>query len=159
MSEKDESSGEWRDRIAAELAELRHRRDEMRAEIANDLDTVGDSGDAADELQRSDAIAAIEDQISELEGRLLSDASPSSSAATLPDGAKVTLRFPGDNVMTMRVISVVEESPVEGEDETLTADSPLGVALAAHRPGDTVTYSTPEGEQQVEYLACSRPSS
>jgi transcription elongation factor GreA len=72
MSEKDESSGEWRDRIAAELAELRHRRDEMRAEIANDLDTVGDSGDAADELQRSDAIAAIEDQISELEGRLLS---------------------------------------------------------------------------------------
>ena len=37
--------------LEAELAELRRRRDQMRAEIQNDAETVGDRGDAADALQ------------------------------------------------------------------------------------------------------------
>jgi transcription elongation GreA/GreB family factor len=61
----------------------------------------------------------------------------------------------------MRVISVVDEIPegpeVGQEDETLTAVSPLGLALAGHQPGDTVTYSTPQGEQHVELLSVNLP--
>jgi len=51
----------------------------------------------------------------------------------------------------------VEETPVGREGETLTARSPLGQALAGRKPGDTVTYSTPQGENQVELLAVKRP--
>ena len=57
----------------------------------------------------------------------------------------------------MQVISIVEETPIGREGETLTARSPLGQALAGRKPGDTVTYSTPQGENQVELLAVKRP--
>jgi len=40
----------------------------------------------------------------------------------------------------------------------LTARSPLGQALAGHKPGDTVTYSTPQGENQVELISVKLPS-
>jgi transcription elongation factor GreA len=56
------------------------------------------------------------------------------------------------------VISIVEETPVGREAETLTARSPLGQALAGHQAGDTVTYSTPQGETQVELIAVKLPS-
>jgi transcription elongation GreA/GreB family factor len=59
----------------------------------------------------------------------------------------------------MRVVAVVEETPSGEEDTTLTADSPLGLALADHKPGDTVTYSTPQGLQQVQLLAMKYPNS
>jgi transcription elongation GreA/GreB family factor len=31
------------------------------------------------------------------------------------------------------------------------------VALAGHKPGDTVTYLTPQGESQVELIAVKLP--
>jgi transcription elongation GreA/GreB family factor len=52
---------------------------------------------------------------------------------------------------------VVEETPSDEEGATLTADSPLGLALAGHRPGDTVTYSTPQGQEQVQLLSAKYP--
>lgn len=55
-----------RDRIEEELAELRSRRDQMRAELQGDADTVGDRGDAADALQRSEDLAGIDEQINRL---------------------------------------------------------------------------------------------
>jgi transcription elongation GreA/GreB family factor len=57
----------------------------------------------------------------------------------------------------MRVVAIVEEIPLGKEESTLTADSPLGLALAGHQPGDTVTYTTPHGQQQVELLAVKYP--
>jgi len=83
--------------------------------------------------------------------------SPSDASETLPGGTEVTLRFPDGEVVTMHVISIVEETPVGREAETLTARSPLGQALARHKPGDTVTYSTPQGENQVELIAVKLP--
>jgi transcription elongation GreA/GreB family factor len=56
----------------------------------------------------------------------------------------------------MRVIfdvAEIPESPDAGqEDETLSADSPLGLALAGHQPGDTISYETPQGAQRVQLL-------
>jgi transcription elongation GreA/GreB family factor len=76
----------------------------------------------------------------------------------LPDGTELKLRFPDAGIVTMRVISVVEEIPTGGQEtETLTASSPLGLALVGRQPGDTVTYSTPAGEQEVELLAIHLP--
>jgi transcription elongation factor GreA len=75
----------------------------------------------------------------------------------LPDGAEVTVKFADGQVATMRVISVIEQIPAGEQMETLTADSPLGLALAGHKPGDTITYSTPQGRQQAELLAVKLP--
>jgi transcription elongation factor GreA len=83
--------------------------------------------------------------------------SQSEEAETLPGGTEVTLRFPDGEVVTMHVISIVEETPAGREGETLTARSPLGQALAGRKPGDTVTYSTPQGENQVELIAVKLP--
>jgi transcription elongation GreA/GreB family factor len=58
----------------------------------------------------------------------------------------------------MQVISVIEEASIGGEAEALTAGSPLGLALAGRQAGDTVTYTTPQGENQVELLDVKYPS-
>jgi transcription elongation GreA/GreB family factor len=58
----------------------------------------------------------------------------------------------------MRVVLIDEEIPAGTEAATLTADSPLGLALAGHQPGDTVAYTTPRGQRQVELVAIVYPS-
>ena len=139
-----------------ELAELRSRRDQLRAELEGDADTVGDRGDAADALQRSEDLAGIDEQISRLTWLLAGG--DADTPGELPNGTEVTLRFPGDDPVRMRVVHFLEETPAGEEDTTLTADSPLGLALFGRRAGDTVTYSTPRGELQVELLAIDIPT-
>lgn len=154
MSETNFDAQE-RDRLEGELAELRQRRDQMRAELQGDADTVGDRGDAADALQRAEDLAGIDEQISRLAWLLAGG--NADVPGQLPNGTEVTVRFPGDEPVRMRVINYLEETPAGAEDSTLTADSPLGLALFGRSAGDTVTYSTPRGELQVELLAIEVP--
>ncbi|TGD90010.1 nucleoside diphosphate kinase regulator [Mycolicibacterium sp. CH28] len=144
-----------RDRIEEELAELRQRRDQMRADLQGDADTVGDRGDAADALQRSEDLAGIDEQINRLTWLLAGG--DTATPGQLPTGTEVTLRFPGDEPIRMRVIHFLEETPAGEEDSTLTSDSPLGLALFGRQAGETVTYSTPRGELQVDLLAIDLP--
>jgi transcription elongation factor GreA len=150
-----------RDRINAELARLRKRREHLLTGLVSDEDTVGNSGDAADEIQQAEDVAFVDKQIAKLEGLLHSSGSANTPTGLLPDGAQVTLRLADGGVTTMRVISDVAEipeSPEAGqEDETLSPDSPLGLALAGHQPGDTVSYETPQGPQRVQLLSVKLP--
>lgn len=146
-----------RENLAAELARLRQRHDRLEVEVKNDRGMVGDHGDAAEAIQRADELAVLADRINELDRRLKSGPS-SSDPDTLPGGTEVTLRFADGEVVTMYVISIVEETPVGHEGETLTARSPLAQALAGHQAGDTVTYSTPQGPSQVELLSVKLPT-
>ena len=150
-----------RDRINAELARLRKRREDLLTGLVSDEDTVGNSGDAADEIQQAEDVAFVDKQIAKLEGLLHGSGSANTPTGLLPDGAQVTLRLAEGGVTTMRVISDVAEipkSPEAGqEDETLSADSPLGLALAGHQPGDTVSYETPQGPQRVQLLSVKLP--
>ena len=160
MSKKVESTGladAARENLAAELDRLRQRHDRLETEVKNDRGMVGDHGDAAEAIQRADELAVLADRINELDRRLRTGPTPSNGAETLPGGTEVTLRFADGEVVTMHVISIVEETPVGREAETLTARSPLGQALAGHKPGDTVTYSTPQGPNQVELIAVKLP--
>jgi transcription elongation factor GreA len=146
-------------RIEAELTELRQRRDRMAAEFEGDRDTVGDHADAADAIQRADEVAVIDDRIAELTRVLAGGESTSETPGALPDGTNLTLRFSDTpDAIRMRVVLIQEETPAGEEANTLTADSPLALALVGHRPGDTVTYMTPDGQQQVELLAIKYPS-
>lgn len=126
-------------------------------EVLNDRGMIGDHGDAADAIQRADELAGLDERISELDRLLLAGPSQRPQDGTLPAGTEVTLRFSDGSVVTMLVISVVEQTPVGREGETLTARSPLGLALAGHQPGDTITYSSPQGQLQVELLDLKSP--
>jgi len=160
VTKKVESTGladAARENLAAELGRLRQRHDRLETEVKNDRGMVGDHGDAAEAIQRADELAVLADRINELDRRLRTGDTPSNGEETLPGGTEVTLRFADGEVVTMHVISIVEETPVGREAETLTARSPLGQALAGHQPGDTVTYSTPQGPNQVELIAVKLP--
>ncbi len=159
MSDEVQSAADAaRENLAAELDRLRQRRDRLEVEVKNDRGMVGDHGDAAEAIQRADELVVLAERINELDRRLRAGPSRSEDSATLPGGTEVTLRFPDGEVVTMYVISIVEETPAGREAETLTARSPLAQALAGHKPGDTVTYSTPQGQNQVELLAVKLPS-
>ena len=158
MSKKAKSAADVaRENLAAELDRLKQRRDRLEVEVKNDRGMVGDHGDAAEAIQRADELVVLGDRINELDRRLRSGPSPSDNSETLPGGTEVTLRFPDGEVVTMYVISIVEETPVGREAETLTARSPLGQALAGRKAGETVTYTTPQGENQVELIAVKLP--
>jgi transcription elongation factor GreA len=146
-----------RQNLAAELERLRQRRDRLEVEVKNDRGMVGDHGDAAEAIQRADELVVLTDRINELDRRLLAGPTEPEESDTLPGGTEVTVRFPDGEVVTMHVISIVEETPVGREAETLTARSPLGQALAGRQPGDTVTYSTPQGQNQVELISVKLP--
>lgn len=146
-----------RENLAAELERLRQRRDRLETEVKNDRGMVGDHGDAAEAIQRADELVVLTDRVAELERRLLAGPSLDEDPTTLPGGTEVTLRFADGEVVTMRVISIVEETPVGREAETLTARSPLAKALAGRAAGDTVSYPTPQGETQVEVIAIKLP--
>ena len=156
MSQDTNFTDEESDRVEEELAELRSRRDQLRAELQGDADTVGDSGDAADTLQRSEDLAGIDEQIDRLTWLLAGG--NADTPGQVPNGTTVTLRFPGDEPIQMRIVNFLEETPAGEEDTTLTSDSPLGLALFGRRAGETVTYSTPRGELQVELLAIEFPN-
>ena len=147
-----------RDQLAAELGRLRRRRDRLEVEVKADRGMIGDHGDAAEAIQRADELAVLGDRINELDRMLRTGPPRTNQSETLPGGTEVTLRFSDGEVVTMHVISIVEETPVGREAETLTARSPLAQALAGHQPGDTVTYSTPQGENQVELIAMKLPT-
>ena len=69
----------------------------------------------------------------------------------------IKLRWADGEESTMRVVNFIEETPAGEEDTTLTADSPLGLALHGHKAGATITYRTPRGEQQVTLLSIKLP--
>lgn len=143
--------------LAAELDRLRQRREQLEAEVKNDRGMTGDHGDAAEAIQRADELAVLADRINELDRRLRTGPSHDEQSDVLPGGTEVTLKFSDGEVVTMHVISIVEETPVGREAETLTARSPLAQALVGHKAGDKVIYSTPQGEDQVELISLKLP--
>jgi transcription elongation factor GreA len=146
-----------RNQLAAELDRLRQRRERLELEVKDDRGMIGDHGDAAEAIQRADELVVLADRINELDRMLRTGPPPSDNSDALPGGTEVTLKFADGEVVTMHVISIVEETPVGREAETLTARSPLALALVGHKAGDKVTYLTPQGESQVELVALKLP--
>lgn len=155
MSQDTNFAEQERARLETELAELRRRRDELRADLQADAETVGDRGDAAEALQRAEDLVGVEEQIGRVAWLLAGG--NTTVEGQLPNGTAVKLRFSDGEEVDMRVVNYIEETPAGAEDTTLTADSPLGLALYGRSAGDTVTYHTPRGELQVKLLAIELP--
>ncbi|HEY2765858.1 MAG TPA: GreA/GreB family elongation factor [Pseudonocardiaceae bacterium] len=139
-----------RRRLQDELADLRDRRRELVAAL-QESDSVGDRADAAETLEMRDELVWADEQIAEIVARL-AGAEPAGDSGGLPDGAEVTLRFEDGTEQTLRVAAFPEEVPEGAEETSFTVHSPLGRALAGHRPGDTVSYSTPDGPVHVRLI-------
>ena len=144
-----------RARLESELTDLKRRRDQLRSDLQGDAETVGDRGDAADALQRADDLAGVEEQIGRVTWLLAGG--NMTVEGQLPNGTEVKLRFSDGEESTMRVVNFIEETPAGAEDTTLTADSPLGLALYGRKAGETISYRTPRGELEVTLLAIKKP--
>lgn len=142
-----------RERLAEEIRTLRARRKRLVDELVQSSGP-GDSGDASQELQGGDEVAAIDERIAELEklrvGRI--------DVQGVEPGTEVVLRFSDGSTQTYKVVAIPEEVQAGEEDITVTSDSPLGLALAHGQQGETVRYPTPDGAVEAEVLSIRRPS-
>ena len=154
-----ELSGAARARLEHELAQVREQRQRQAVQLGGedpgDPD-LGDRGDEAVQLEGLDELARLDRRIAEIE-RLIAGAEVPDARPGLADGTQVTLRFPDGDVATLRIVAIPEQAPTDGEDDVVTASSPLGQALVGKHPGDTVTYRGPDGDLRAEVVALHAP--
>lgn len=144
--------------LEAELERLKRQRERVAADLDDIRDTVGDlvDADAADQIALADELAEIDERIAELNWHLHGGPPESEVPGALPDGTEVTLRWPNEELVHLRVVAIVGDVPVVDE-QAMSPDSPMGLALAGHHPGDVVTFETPQGTQQVELVEVRYP--
>ncbi|MDA3648960.1 GreA/GreB family elongation factor [Saccharopolyspora indica] len=142
-----------RERLAEEIRSLRARRERLVDELVQSSGP-GDSGDASQELQGGDEVAAIDERIAELEKRRAGRIDVQGVAP----GTEVVLRFSDGSTQTYKVVAIPEEILIGEEDITVTSDSPLGLALAHGSQGETVRYPTPDGAVEAEVLSIRLPN-
>lgn len=135
---------------------LRDRRSELAAGLG-ERDFAGDRADGADALVRSDDLAWIDDRIAELTERVRTLGAAQAHGG-FPTGTVVLVRFDDGSVETLRAVAIPEEVAESDGVTALTADSPLGQALAGHRAGDVVEYPAPGGPAMVELITVTPPS-
>lgn len=141
-------------RLRAELAILRAQRDQLRGDGAEDY-RAADSGDRAEAMRRADDVFRIEDRISEINHLLVVGAgawTAPTQRGNLAEGSMVTLRFPDGEEETFYATSVLDSAPEGTTAELLGLDSPLAKAIAGHRAGETISWSTPAGPQQAHLV-------
>ncbi|HEY2204161.1 MAG TPA: GreA/GreB family elongation factor [Pseudonocardia sp.] len=145
-----------RERLDQELEVLRSQRAAL--DTGGDELGVGDRADDAEALRRRDDAQKIDERISEINRMLYTgEALVETDAEGLPDGSTITLRHGDGAVETLRAVAITEAVPEGEEDSSLTLDSPLGRAIAGHKPGDTVSYETPEGTRRAEIVEIHPP--
>ncbi|MGW0629971.1 GreA/GreB family elongation factor [Streptomyces sp. NPDC002758] len=128
--------------LEQELADLRTERRTVAATLQDSDSDVGDSADEADELLRADQLQRLDARIEALTTRLSrADVAGPPPTDLVGVGTTVAVRFGDGTAETFQIGETAEEL----DPRLVTADSPLGRALLGHRPGDTVTYETPEG--------------
>jgi len=138
-----------RSQLEKEIAGLRAQRDAL-APQPGEQERTGDAADQADVIDRAETAARLDRQISELAAKMEHS---SYGNAQLPDGTRVSLRFPDGDEETFQVVTI------PGEDaDAITSDSPLGLALVSAKAGDEITYRTPRGDAKATVLKLTRPS-
>ncbi|PXY26979.1 GreA/GreB family elongation factor [Prauserella muralis] len=142
-----------RERLERELEQLREQRDALAPRLGDD--PLGDSADQADLLERAEVASRLDRRIAEITDLLAGGPMPDSES-DLPSGTEVTLKFSDGSVEDMVIVGIAEEA--DDELSALTADSPLGRAIAGHKKGDTITYRTPAGEATAEILKLKPPA-
>ncbi|MBK1786948.1 GreA/GreB family elongation factor [Prauserella cavernicola] len=142
-----------RARLEKELDQLREQRESLAPRLGED--PLGDSADQADLLERAEVVSRLDRRMAEVYDLLHGGPSADPESA-LRSGTQVTLKFGDGSVEDMVVVGFAEEAD-EDDVSALTADSPLGRAIAGHQKGDTITYRTPAGESTAEIVKFKAP--
>lgn len=152
MAPTGDLSPATRERLEDELAQLREQRETVLPKLGDD--PLGDSADQASLFERAEAAARLDRRIHEITD-LLAGVVPAEDEEDLPAGTTVQLKFDDGSVDTLRVVGIAEEA--EDEPSAVTADSPLGKAIAGHKAGETITYRTPRGELSAKIVELTPP--
>jgi len=142
-------------------AELEHLSGPARAEITERIAAARAEGD----LKENGGYHAAKDEQGKMEARirqltqLLREAKvgqpPAAAEGVAGPGMVVTVRFSDGDEETF-LIGSREEAAVT--DMTVySAQSPLGVALTGAKPGDSVTYTAPNGKDITVELVTVKP--
>lgn len=149
MSDQPEPiSDSERRALQRELTELHAQRAELAATL-QDPEGDGDAVDHADRERRAMNLGPIDERIARLTDRLRTAAAGGPATDMVGVGSTVQLRFADGSVDTVEIAAIDDES----DPSLVTADSPLGRALAGHRAGDTVGYDAPAGAQTAVVLS------
>jgi transcription elongation factor GreA len=144
-------------------AELEHLSGPARAEITARIGAARAEGD----LKENGGYHAAKEEQGKMEARirqltqLLRDAKvgepPAAQAGVAGPGMVVTVRF-GDGEEETFLIGSREEAAVS-DITVYSAQSPLGLALTGAKPGDSVTYTAPNGRAITVDLVDAKPYS
>ena len=146
------------DRLSAELEQLSGP---GRADIAKKIEAARDEGD----LKENGGYHAAKEEQGKMEARirqltqLLREAKvgqpPAAAEGVAGPGMVVTVRFSDGDEETF-LIGSREEAAVT--DMTVySAQSPLGVALTGAKPGESVTYTAPNGREITVEVIDAKP--
>ncbi len=158
MAEAQQLSREAFDRLQAEHDDLTTR---GRIEIAKKIESARELGDLS---ENGDYHAAKEEQ-GKMEGRIVHlahlienaeivELTATDGELTVQAGCVVSIRYEGDDDVERFLIGSIEE---RRDDVTvMSPGSPLGQALVGASPGDTVTFSAPNGDMNVTVVDIER---
>ncbi len=146
------------DQLQGELEELRGP---GRAEVVKKVSEARDEGD----LKENTGYHAAREELGKIDGRVkqLVDMLQRAKVGETPaddgvvePGMKVTIRLQGaTRDIAPEQTFLLGAREMAGDDiDVFSPQSPLGKAIQGARPGETVTYELPNGnEQKVEILA------
>src|SRR3954465_12391202 len=144
-------------------AELEHLSGPARAEISARIGAARAEGD----LKENGGYHAAREEQGKMEARirqltqLLREAEvgqpPTAAAGVAGPGMVVTVRFADGDEETFLIGS--REEAALTDMTVYSAQSPLGVALTGAKPGDSVTYSAPNGKDITVELVTVKPHS
>jgi transcription elongation factor GreA len=142
------------DRLQDELEDLRTR---GRVDIARAIEAaraLGDLKENGDYHAAKDSQGKMEARIRQLESMLegvqILDSEATGASSTVTTGVVVSLRYVGDDDVERYLIGSIEERR-EGVS-IISPNSPLGIALMGHGPGDHVDYEAPSGKLEVQIV-------
>lgn len=142
-------------------SELEHLSGPARAEISERIGAARAEGD----LKENGGYHAAKEEQGKMEARirqltqLLRDAKvgepPAAQEGVAGPGMVATVRYADGDEETFLIGS--REEAAHADVTVYSAQSPLGVALTGAKPGDTVTYTAPNGRDITLELVDSKP--
>ena len=143
---------EGAEKLRAELANLEGPK---RVELSKRLRAaiqMGDLSENADYISTKEEQGFVEGRIQELK-MVLRDViiinENQINTDTVEIGARVTIQEGREPEETFQVVGPQEADPRKGR---ISHDSPIGQALLGHKPGETISVSTPGGEINLKIL-------
>jgi transcription elongation factor GreA len=149
------------DRLSAEVA---HLKGPGRAEISRRIAEAREEGD----LRENGGYHAAREEQSKAEARIvqLEDMLSRAQVGETPEddgvvdaGMQVTVRFAGDSDTETFLLGAREVLTVDAtvDVSVYSPQSPLGSAILGKRPGDTVTFTAPNGKQSSVDIVAATP--